>query len=211
MQMSHGFIFAAMASGDPARFACLAFFKAFLRARRSSAGVSCFATAGSSSSEIFSSCCGLGPNVHGESGTAVCSLNSSWLSTPESAPESSSALQPFLAADVATAPAAMPARTFAPGLRPRRLALQLLLHVRTSSQHFSHFFLHVNGRSHTTQVLTGKLWGFRKYFPPECIIIYPTPQRAGPQKTRNCWVRRMPKAGAIVAHKRQFTGAIRLP
>ena len=35
-------------------------------------------------------------------------------------------------------------------LARRRLALQLLLHVVTSSQHFSHFFRHVKGLSHVT-------------------------------------------------------------
>ena len=42
--------------------------------------------------------------------------------------------------------------------------LHFLLHVVTSSQHFSHFFLHVNGRLHVTHVLTGRLLGLRKGF-----------------------------------------------
>ena len=42
-------------------------------------------------------------------------------------------------------------------LAARRFALQLLEHVVTSSQHRSHFFLHVNGRLHTTQT-----WGLTR-------------------------------------------------
>jgi hypothetical protein len=38
-----------------------------------------------------------------------------------------------------------------------RAALQDLEQVVTSSQQFSHFLRHVNGRLHTTQVFTGKL------------------------------------------------------
>ena len=38
-----------------------------------------------------------------------------------------------------------------------RSLLHRLEHVVISSQSFSHFFLHVNGRWHTTHVFTGRL------------------------------------------------------
>jgi hypothetical protein len=45
--------------------------------------------------------------------------------------------------------------------------LQLLEQHVTSSQHLSHFFLHVNGRPQTTQIFSGKLdlLGFFSFFP----------------------------------------------
>ena len=47
-------------------------------------------------------------------------------------------------------------------------ALQLLLQVVTSSQHCSHFFLHVNGRSHTTHTLVGRF----SFFTPRVIASF---------------------------------------
>ena len=52
----------------------------------------------------------------------------------------------------------------------RRAALQLLEHVVTSSQHRSHFFLHVNGRSHTTHVFVGKFSFFTPRIPPLSVF-----------------------------------------
>jgi hypothetical protein len=46
-----------------------------------------------------------------------------------------------------------------------RFALHDLLHVVTSSQQFSHFFLHVNGRAHTTHVLLGRF----SFFTPRIV------------------------------------------
>jgi hypothetical protein len=47
-----------------------------------------------------------------------------------------------------------------------RFLLQLLLQVDTSSQTFSHFFLHVNGRLHVTQILVGRF----SFFTPLGIV-----------------------------------------
>ena len=51
----------------------------------------------------------------------------------------------------------------------RRSALHALEHVVTSSQHRSHFFLHVNGRPHTTHSFEGKF----SFFTPRVIDAPP--------------------------------------
>ena len=53
-----------------------------------------------------------------------------------------------------------------PRFSRRRAALQLFEHVVTSSQHRSHFFLHVNGLLHTTHVFTGRFSFFTPRMPP---------------------------------------------
>ena len=62
-----------------------------------------------------------------------------------------------LAGGTASASSSRPLRLLA-----LRSLLHRLLHVVISSQSFSHFFRHVNGRPHTTHVLVGRLCGLRK-------------------------------------------------
>jgi len=73
----------------------------------------------------------------------------------------------------------------------RLLALRSLLHrllqVVISSQSFSHFFRHVNGRPHTTHVLVGRLCGLRN--PAIAIVRRCTPTHGA----------RLMKDGAAVA------------
>mmetsp|Transcript_44312 Transcript_44312/g.110951 ORF Transcript_44312/g.110951 Transcript_44312/m.110951 type:complete len:202 (+) Transcript_44312:190-795(+) len=91
-------------------------------------------------------------------------------------------------------PELLPDPTLACCLAFRRCALHDLLHVVTSSQHFSHFFLHVNGRLHVTHIFCGRF----SFFTP-CTIFPPPPLAALRESTPPAEARSRYEAAAIAS------------
>ena len=95
---------------------------------------------------------------------SLCCLRKAFLSRISGEGEFEDVVEVIVTTDPASSSSPTPPTCICCFAIALRFALQLLLQVVTSSQHFSHFFLHVNGRLHTTQTLEGR-FSFAIVFP----------------------------------------------
>lgn len=87
---------------------------------------------------------------------SLCCLRKAFLSRSSGEGEFEDVVEVIVPTDPASSSPTPPSTCICCFAISLRFALQLLLQVVTSSQHFSHFFLHVNGRLHTTQTFEGR-------------------------------------------------------